>query len=171
MFKKICHNDRCDKGTDGKRKEFDSPARNTKYCSDECLDVGRKRSVGRAKRKRMYRRNSEEFRRMSMSRKQAREQCIAVHALSCCTRCGNAFNVRDLQDHHRDGDPFNNTDDNLTLVCEPCHSKSDTEWRKAKKENSPIQDMRVYKQIGVVVLDKDGRFSVVYPGSPEKHPV
>jgi hypothetical protein len=66
-----------------------------------------------------------------------------------------------LEDHHMDGDPFNNLDSNLAPLCKKCHAKSDTEWRKAKDENKPIENVRHYVQVGAVVLGEDGKFHIL----------
>lgn len=139
-------------------KDFKSNARNTKYCSDDCKATAKKRHTSRGKRRRQYRKDATNRRAESMSRKQAREHCIANHSMSICTRCGEVFKIAELEDHHRDGDPFNNELDNLTLQCKKCHPKSDTEWRKEKDEGQPISDIRKFQQVGVVLYDMDNDY-------------
>lgn len=158
MFKKNCHV--C-------KAPFESPSRNTKYCADpdkKCAEKAKGMHTSRHRRRRDYHKNAEDRRAQSMSRKQAREYCIAEHAISNCTRCGKAFTISKLEDHHRDGDPFNNVKDNLTLQCQACHPKSDTQWRKEKEEGKPISDVRVFKQLGTLVADSKGVFYLTVPG-------
>lgn len=98
-----------------------------------------------------------------MSRKQAREYCIAEEGLQACTGCGIPHFIKNLEDHHRDGDPFNNNKDNLTLQCKKCHAKSDVAWRAEKAAGTPIADVRKHEQIGVLVRDlRTGEVSLVY---------
>jgi len=139
-FKKNCHLKSC-------RKDFESDSRNEKYCSDECKAKAKKVAGGRQKRKRAYQADATNRRAASMSRSQAREAIINDKAIGCCERCGFLFNVAKLECHHRNGDPFDNSIENLALVCKPCHTKSDAEWRKAKKEGLPIPDMRFFKSV------------------------
>lgn len=145
-------------------KEFESNARNTKYCGDECADKTKGIHAGRAKRRRDYKRNASDRRRQSMSRKQAREFCIAEHTVANCTRCGVALQIKELEDHHRDGNPFNNDKDNLTLHCGKCHPKSDAQWRKEKEDGHPISDVRKFTQIGTIVVDQHGDWYLTIPG-------
>lgn len=142
-------------------KPFEHSARNAKYCSEDCQNRARKRNHSRGRRRREYRKDIDTRRAQSMSRKQAREFCVAEETIGVCTRCGQAFYIKDLEDHHRDGDPFNNVKDNLTLQCKKCHPKSDTEWRKEKEADTPITDVRKWAQVGVIVQGEDGTLHTV----------
>ncbi len=129
----------------------------------------KKRHTSRGKRRREYKKDATNRRAQSMSRKQAREYCIAEEVVGACTRCGTAKYVKDLEDHHRDGDPFNNDKDNLTLHCKKCHPKSDTEWRKEKDEGKSITDVRQFEQLGVVVVDNQGSVFIIAPNNSGKY--
>lgn len=134
-FHKFCHLKSC-------RKPFESDSRNAKYDSEECKAKAKKQAHGRQKRKRDYLVNADERRKSSMSRAQARDAVVNHRCVGLCERCGHFFKVSDLETHHRNGDPFDNSNENLSLVCKPCHAKSDNEWRKAKADGTPIPDMR-----------------------------
>lgn len=135
LYDKFCH--QC-------KKSFQHTARNAKYCSEDCLAVSRKQHRGREKRRRGYRKNAVQRRAESMSRKQAREHGLNHMVQWPCQMCGKVHFLKDLQMHHRDGDPLNNLVDcsNFALLCEPCHHKADAQWRKELKDGKEISDIR-----------------------------
>lgn len=134
-FQKFCHLKSC-------RQPFESDSRNAKYHSDECREAAKKQAHGRQKRKRDYQGDKTNRRASSMSRAQARDAIINDKAVGVCERCGHYFKVGKLECHHRNGDPFDNSNENLALVCTDCHPKCDAEWRAAKAQGTPIPDMR-----------------------------
>lgn len=152
LFKKFCHLKSC-------RQPFESDARNSKYHSEACREAAKKQSHGRQKRKRAYQDDIVNRRASSMSRAQARDAIINDKAVGVCERCGHFFKVGKLECHHRNGDPFDNSKENLALVCETCHPKCDAEWRQAKAEGVSIPDMRNHAL--VLSADQDAAGIVV----------
>lgn len=136
-YEKYCKNPSC-------RKAFKSNARNSRYCCDKCREAGRKQAGRRAKNRREYKKDASNRRAQSMSRKQAREFAISEIVSFPCHRCGTVLQLKDLETHHRDGNPFNNDKDNLAILCLSCHSKSDNEWREARKNGTENPDCRLY---------------------------
>jgi len=94
--------------------------------------------------RRSYNKNKKVRRAESMSRKQAREHGLNHMVQWPCMSCGHTFFLKDLQLHHRDGDPHNNEEDcsNFALLCEPCHHKADAQWRKETKAGQEISEVR-----------------------------
>lgn len=137
LYDKNCKNPRC-------TKRFQHESRNKRYCCEECEVAGRGLARRRAKTRKEYKRTAPRRRAESMSRKQAREAAINDVVSWVCNTCGGVFRLRDLELHHRDGNPFNNDSDNWAFQCGACHPKSDTTWRKDKKEGKPIPDCRNY---------------------------
>ena len=43
-----------------------------------------------------------------------------------------------LELHHKDGDPFNNELDNLSILCPNCHAFTDNYRSKNKRNVSPL---------------------------------
>lgn len=134
-FKKNCHLKTC-------LKPFESDSRNTAYCSDPCADAAKKRSNARVKRKRGYQKDAPNRRAQSMSRREFRAEGASDMAVSICQSCAKFLFVRDLEFHHRDGNPFNNVPDNRACLCHPCHVKADIAWRQAKEAGKPIEEVR-----------------------------
>lgn len=135
MFKKNCH--QC-------KNPFDSTARNTKYCSAECAGKAKERHNKLHNNRREYARDAPRRRKLTMSRAEAREFAISLLP-TVCVGCGKVVAIKNIEIHHRDGDPFNNVPENLAPLCGQCHPKEDVIWRKAKEEGNPIPDCRRFK--------------------------
>src|SRR5574337_1441228 len=50
-----------------------------------------------------------------------RERCQRLYALGPCEKCGGQGRDR----HHRDGDTGNNNQENVMILCRPCHMEID----------------------------------------------
>lgn len=79
-----------------------------------------------------------------MSRKNAREFAIANLVSVACAGCGKIHKLKDLEVHHKNQNCFDNSLENLTILCKKCHAKVDTATRLAIKERVVITDCVKY---------------------------
>lgn len=103
--------------------KFESSSR--KYCSDECKQK-QFQSIRHEKLKKLLKNGCKTV-KLPIS---IREELFKKYNNSC-QKCGwntvNEFTKKvPLQVHHIDGDPSNNSLDNLQLLCPNCHSLTDT---------------------------------------------
>jgi len=62
------------------------------------------------------------------TRKSARKRAQRKYRItpdSRCERCGISRRETILTRNHKDGDTFNNEDDNIEILCFPCHAETD----------------------------------------------
>jgi hypothetical protein len=138
-------------------KEFESDSRNEAYCSDNCREAGKKKANARVKRKRGYTKDAPNRRAQSMSRREFRANGAAEMCIGICQMCADFHFVKDLEFHHRDGNPFNNDPDNRASLCKKCHPKADAAWRKAKEEGKPIEEVRKWVLSLSGVINDNGK--------------
>lgn len=151
VYQKTCHLRSC-------IKPFESAARNSKYCSEPCAEKAKKHGNQRIKRRRGYIKDAPNKRAQSMSRREFRYNGLSEMAVCICQSCGDFLWGKDVEFHHRDGNPFNNHQDNRASLCHKCHVKADISWRQAKENGLPIPDIRNYE----MRLDITGRGPAVY---------
>lgn len=120
MFDKVCL--KC-------HKQFNSPSRNTRYCSQECcLEMNKKR---RGRRK-SYKKLAPRLRVDMQARKLARliveseiEAGLRKPECSVCKLTTEEAKQKKIQMevHHIDGQVYNNLSRNLLYCCEPDHDR------------------------------------------------
>lgn len=123
----MCRNPKC--GCD-----YQSLSRNQKYCSDECSELMReavkKRTKVRAKKRKDYDANKEINRALSKSYSLCETVFELYRIPKVCNCKAHGFEDRcsgALERHHKDGNPFNNSPDNLEYGCRHHHPMMDAE--------------------------------------------
>lgn len=108
-------------------KEFSGPSRNLRYCSDpKCIARREALSKRKQHRKSVYRRNIVEFRAMALARAAARKtaesilQSAGVERKCCFDSCAET-DPKNLELHHRNGNPFDIHPSNLEWLCTVHH--------------------------------------------------
>lgn len=122
LFKKTCKY--CD-------KEFESESRNTRYCSDECCQKAQKKRVSQNKTRKRKRQEYDENREINRALSVAYNLAHKVADLYeipkvCCHQHLEGECKGDLQLHHHDSNPFNNSPWNLGWSCNGHHMKHHT---------------------------------------------
>lgn len=87
---------------------------------------------------------SGKFKKSSEVVKRLLKYNLIEYKCSCCGISDWNENPIVLQLHHKDGDHFNNTLENLTLLCPNCHSQTDTYCGKKNNSSNHVYQ-RVYK--------------------------
>ena len=141
--------------------QSESTARGQRYCSKECCDkaqelnkkLKKKRQSRRAYQKDNYLATTLLVQTYTMARKVAE-----VFLEKVCVECGS---LEDLEVHHIDLNPFNNTPSNIEYRCKSCHTKQHTRLPKISMVdiiNNSLSEgafwrsfLRFYKE----ALDKD----------------
>lgn len=108
-------------------KEYTSVSRNQRYCSQECCDkaqvVNKKKAKKQAKKRKAYNENVEMNR--LLSRAYSLAGAIGEHLPKVCAHKDVPGHVCSgpMELHHRDGNPFNNSPDNLVWLCRKAHEE------------------------------------------------
>lgn len=128
VYNKVCRNPKCG-------KDFKSTSRNQRYCSDECCaycqGINKKKMQVRKKRRREYDKNKEVNRMLSKSYDLAHKVAeeFGIPKVCGCVLRGDDLEKDpcsgQLQLHHEDGDPFNNSPRNLGWYCNHHHAQED----------------------------------------------
>lgn len=90
------------------RFRSDNGAKSRRYCSRTCALEGKRRRVSKGR---------------AASRQAARGRARYVVEASACAECGHDGSRYQVEVHHRDCDPYNNTPENLEPLCFPCHRR------------------------------------------------
>ena len=123
VYKKICKY--CN-------KDFESVARNQRYCSTDCCskaqEVNKKKQKTRKRKRKEYDANKEINRALSQSYAVC-EKVFELFKIPKKCNC-QAYGFDDecsgeMERHHKDGNPFNNSPDNLEYMCRRHHAKAD----------------------------------------------
>lgn len=109
-------------------KDYTSTSRNQKYCCQECSDKAQKKNKSikkkRARKRKEYDENKEINQALAAAYALAHrmadlfmipKECAHEVFDGCSGDCSGALEL-----HHRDGNPFNNSPDNLFYLCR-CH--------------------------------------------------
>lgn len=108
-------------------KEYESPSRNQRYCSQECCDkaqvVKKKKDRKCAKKRKAYDENKELNR--LLSRAYSLAGAIGELMPKVCAHAGEPGHVCSgpMELHHKDGNPLNNSPSNLVWVCRKAHEE------------------------------------------------
>lgn len=158
VFDKICKNVKCG-------KEFKSTSRNQRYCSDECCEycqkVNTKKMQSRKRRRREYDKNKEINRMLSKSYSLAHQVAeeFGIPKVCECVLRGDDLHENpcsgELQLHHKDGDPFNNSPMNLGWFCNHHHAEEDekhgrinmiTLWQECMEIEEEVERLDHYSE-------------------------
>ena len=106
-------------------KEFQSNSRNTRYCSKECLDKAQLKRQSVTKRRRVrrkeYDKNKEVCRLLSRAYKLAKSVAEELKLPKCnCEYCKGGST--DIELHHLNLNPLDNTPSNLIYLCKKKHA-------------------------------------------------
>lgn len=122
VYKKVCKH--CG-------KEFESVARNTRYCSQECCDKAQKVRTSHnkkcAKRRKEYDENKDLAR--LVSRTYAIANALGALIPKVCALSGQPGHECSgpMELHHKNGNPFNNSLSNLEWRCRCAHEEAHKE--------------------------------------------
>lgn len=107
-------------------KEYQSTARNSRYCSSECCEkaqvVNKKKKKVRQKKRKLYEENKEINRALSKAYALAHEVADLYKIPKVCAHSdydGECTETMEL--HHKDLNPFNNAPWNLEWICKRHH--------------------------------------------------
>jgi len=62
-----------------------------------------------------------------------RHRAQAIYKLRPCEQCGVDGGKRLIHRHHKDGDPLNNSPENIAFLCTRCHAEAHKQMRKDKE--------------------------------------
>lgn len=124
-FKKICKY--CG-------KDFESESRNTRYCCQECCDkaqeVNKKKIKTRKRKRKEYDKNKEINRALSSAYSLAHKVAELYRIPKKCSCHLKGYQDEcsgELQLHHDNGNPFDNSPQNLLWFCNHHHAMADEE--------------------------------------------
>ena len=126
-YEKFCRYDAC-------QKTFWSDSRNQKYCCQECADKANKKIVIRNKRRKVkrveYDKNRDINRALSSAYQLAHKVSDLYKIPKKCNCASHGFTDKcsgELELHHCNGNPFDNSPNNLEYECarhhKMCHDK------------------------------------------------
>lgn len=145
VYKKTCKADGCG-------KEFYSDSRNQRYCCSECSDNMQVKRKKKEKTRRRKRREYDENKEINRALSKAYSLCATVFELykipkvCACKEFGYEDECKgELERHHKDGNPFNNSPWNLCYLCRRHHAKADD-------EHATVNMVETYKE----ALDEAG---------------
>lgn len=101
----------------------DNPRQKTCH-GPKCTDQGKRLRKRERKYKRDYQENKKVILANRYYRREARKQMILELQIPC-GECHEMFTLKQLEVHHRDGNPANNAPENRMWACLPCHAKVD----------------------------------------------